>query len=427
MSDLSTDLQALRIDRSGNSRGRAVGSGAGDGGGGDRGGPRGGFPWRSALVTVVVVGAGFGAWAVLGPSVEAALFRTEVSVTEIVRVSPAQASVDLTSSGYVVAERVAKVGPLVPGRITKMAVHEGQLVKEGDVLFELDVTDQRAAAATLTARAAAASARATASEAQAAELRQRATRDRALADQGTVSRAPVDDLEAQLKSAEEVAKATASEARAAAADARASSTQLRHGVLRAPMGGTIVGKPPQVGDVLNPASFQAAFEVVDLDALVIEVDVPEARLVLTKPQAPTEIVLDSAPDVRLRGAVKRITPRVNRSKATVVVQVSFVDKPALVFPDMAARVSFLAKELDEESRKAPPKTIVPASALVDRGGAKVVFVVEGSNVKMVPVTVGPAFGDGFELMSGPQPGTKIVKSPPPALVDGKGIKERSAG
>jgi RND family efflux transporter MFP subunit len=424
VSDLSADLHALRIDRSGNSRGKAIGPGPSGGGGGGGGSS---FPWRGLLVAGGLVGGGLGAWLLLGPTVEAALFRTEITITEIVRVSPAQASVDLTSSGYVVAERVAKVGPLVPGRITKMAVHEGQVVKEGDVLFELDVGDQRAAAATLSARATAATARALASEAQAAELRQRLLRDRALADQGTVSRAPVDDLAAQLKSAEEAAKASASEARAAAADARASSTQLRHGVLRAPIGGTIVGKPPQVGDVLNPASFQAAFDIVDLDALVIEVDVPEARLSLTKPQAPTEIVLDSAPEVRLRGMVKRVTPRVNRSKATVVVQVAFVDKPALVFPEMAARVSFLAKALDEETRKAPPKTIVPGVAVAERAGAKVVFVVDGTNVKMVPVTLGPAFGDGFELVSGPPPGTKIVKTPAPSLVDGKGIKERSAG
>jgi RND family efflux transporter MFP subunit len=418
VSDLSDDLNALRIDRSGSSGGGSSSSGGGSGGGG----------WLRTLALLAVVGVGGTVmWVLLVPKLEAAVFRTEVALTEIARISPAQGSIDLTSSGYVVAERIAKVGPVVPGRVTKVLVKEGQIVKQGDVLLELDVTDQRAAAATLRARALASEARVTASRAQVAELKQRLDRDRALAEQGTISRAPVDDLAAQHKVAEENARAAASEAHAASADAQASSTQLRHGSLKAPMGGTVVGRPPEVGDVLNPASFQAAFEIVDLSSLLVEVDVPEARLALAKPSAPAEIVLDASPDVRLRAMVRAITPRVNRSKATVVVKVDFVDRPALGYPEMAARVSFLAKPLDEATRTAPPKTIVPGSALADREGSKVVFVVTDGKARMQKVTLGPAFGDGFELLSGPSPGTKIVKAPPPALVDGKAIKERTAG
>jgi hypothetical protein len=44
---------------------------------------------------------------------------------------------------------------------------------------------------------------------------------------------------------------------------------------------------------------------------------------------------------------------------------------------------------------------------------------------MVPVTLGPSFGDGFELVDGPSPGTKLVSDPPPNLGDGQAIKERS--
>ena len=119
--------------------------------------------------------------------------------------------------------------------------------------------------------------------------------------------------------------------------------------------------------------------------------------------------------------------RSNRSKATVVVKVDFLDKPALMYPEMAARVSFLAKALDEEARKAPPKNIVPGAAVTERGGAKVVFVVDGGRVRMQKVTLGAPFGEGFELLSGPSAGTKIVKAPPAVLTDGKAIKERNAG
>ena len=54
---------------------------------------------------------------------------------------------------------------------------------------------------------------------------------------------------------------------------------------------------------------------------------------------------------------------------------------------MAAKVSFLTKALDDEALKAAPKLIVPADAVVDRGGRKVVFTIDDGHAKAVPVTV----------------------------------------
>jgi hypothetical protein len=121
-----------------------------------------------------------------------------------------------------------------------------------------------------------------------------------------------------------------------------------------------------------------------------------------------------------------VTPRVNRTKATVTVKVAFVDDREGVLPDMAARVSFLSSELDKAELKAPPKTIIPGEAVVTRNDAKVVFVLEDGRVRMVPVELGPAFGSGFELKRGPPSGTRLVKSPVETLVDGQAVKEKSA-
>jgi multidrug efflux pump subunit AcrA (membrane-fusion protein) len=138
-------------------------------------------------------------------------------------------------------------------------------------------------------------------------------------------------------------------------------------------------------------------------------------------------VLDAYPTKRYRGKAVEITPRVNRTKATVTVKVAFVDDRDSVLPDMAARVSFLSEELDKEALEAPPKTIVPASAVSDQGGAKVVFRVDDGKARLVPVTLGPPFGSGFELLRGPAAGTRVVKGPPPELRDGQGIKEKTGG
>jgi multidrug efflux pump subunit AcrA (membrane-fusion protein) len=142
--------------------------------------------------------------------------------------------------------------------------------------------------------------------------------------------------------------------------------------------------------------------------------------------SPAEIVLDAFPSRRYRGKSEEITPQVNRSKATVIVRVSFVDDKEGVLPDMSARVSFLTKPLDAEALKQPPKIVVPSAAVADRAGGKVVFVVEDEVVRMVPVKLGAPFGRGYELTEGPRPGTRLVASPPETMADGQRVKEKES-
>ncbi|MCC6646148.1 MAG: efflux RND transporter periplasmic adaptor subunit [Polyangiaceae bacterium] len=408
---LSEDLASLKIDRSPPPR-------TGGGGGVAR-----------ALVTLGALAGLVAAGVVAWPRVEARLFKLEVSTTEISTVSPLRASVELTATGYVVAERVAKVGAGVEGRVVRVHVREGQRVQEGDKLVELDVADARRAVDTLRSRARAASARAAVARATLAELSAQLERDSALAEKGAIARAPVEDLARRVKTAEESARASEADARAASVDARNQSGTLRHGLIVAPMAGTVVGRPAEVGDVLSPLSptSNAAVELVDMSSLVVEADVPEARLSLVKPGGPAEIVLEAFPDARHRGEVVAITPRVSRSKATVVVKARLLDAPKLMLPDMSVRVSFLQRPLSAEEQKAPPKIVVPSAALAQRGGRKVVFTVDGGKVREVPVELGPPLGDGFELRVGPASGTRLVKSPPDTLIDGKSVRERSDG
>jgi HlyD family secretion protein len=191
-----------------------------------------------------------------------------------------------------------------------------------------------------------------------------------------------------------------------------------------------MNKPPQLGEYIGPqppgiSIDMGGFELADFSSNVVEADVPEARLHVVEVGGPTEIVLDAYPAKRYRGRVKEITPKVNRSKATVMVRVEFVDEKDGVLPEMAARVSFLSGELDAQAVKEPPKKIVPKSAVAERAGAKVVFTLEGDKVRMLPVRVGESFANGFVLAQGPNPGTRVVSSPPATLQDGQRVKEKS--
>jgi RND family efflux transporter MFP subunit len=404
VADLTSDLASLRIQREV-----------------DPNRPR---PMRTVLWVVVVIGALGAAWYFGYPALQSRLFKTEIGVTEISMVSPAQASVTVTSTGYVVPQVISKVGAKVAGRVAKVHVKEGSVVKSGDVLVELEAMNQRTTVAAAGTRAVAAQARVDTARANLAEIQQQVERNRALVDRGALGKATLEDLEARAKALDQAVKAAEAEARAAQAEVSPLKATLQDLTITSPIDGTIISKPVQVGELVGPQNNIA--EIADFRSIVVETDVPEARLYLIKPGSPCEISLDAYPDRRYRGKTLEIGKKVERAKATITVKVSFVDPMEGVLPDMSARTSFLSQEVSADAIKERPKKIVPGAALADRNGGKVVFVITDGILRMMPVKLGPAFGQGFELVEGPGPGTRVVANPTPELSDGQRIKEKGS-
>jgi RND family efflux transporter MFP subunit len=323
----------------------------------------------------------------------------------------------------VVPQRVAKVGAKITGRVTKTNVREGQRVDAGTVLFELDPSDQKSAVASAQARVLAAQARAQTARANVADIKQQLERQKKLVASGTVPQATVDDLAARFDATDATVKAADAETAAAQAEVTALATTLDSFRVVAPIEGTAITKPSEVGDIVSPMT--VLVELVDFKSLLIETDVPEGRMGIVKEKGPCEVVFDAYPDKRWRGEVAALGPRMNRAKATGVVKVKLVDDVPNVRPEMAARVSFLSKALDPAQLAEPPKLVVPDEAIVERNGAKMVFVVDGDRVHAITVTLGDSLGGGFVLKDGPKAGTKLVKNPPASLADGQTIKEKS--
>lgn len=216
---LASDLASLRIDRA-----------PARSGGGAR-------LLRWLAVVVALAGIVFAGWRYAMPAVESKVFKTEVTLTEVALVSPAQAQVQLTSTGYVVPQVQVDLSSKVVGRVDKANVREGSQVKAGQILFELDASDQRVAVASAQARVAAARARAATARAQLAEIVQQRDREKRLADTGAVSQATADDLAARAKSLEEQVRAADADVTAAQAEVNALSTNLANTTIRAPSTG----------------------------------------------------------------------------------------------------------------------------------------------------------------------------------------------
>ena len=228
---------------------------------------------------------------------------------------------------------------------------------------------------------------------------------------------------------------------------RQTSVALENTRVRAPFDGTVLRKLAEVGEIMNPTGLQSGGGIVTIAALAelqVEADVSETQLgkvlaptapakVNTTPLAergagsPAEIVLDAFPDRRFRGQMVDVRPTVDRAKATVVVKVKFVDPTDGVLPDMSAKVSFLARAIDEKAIEQAPKRVVQGDAVVEREGRKVVFVIDKddkSRARAVAVSVKGPFGSNglLELTEGPPPGATIVRAPAPELADGARVK-----
>ena len=115
-----------------------------------------------------------------------------------------------------------------------------------------------------------------------------------------------------------------------------------------------------------------------------------------------------------------IVPTADRSKATVLVKVRFVDKDSGILPEMSAKVAFLSREIRPDEQKA--RTALPVRAVVTRNGKHSVFLAKDDRAKEIPIKTGETFGDMIEVLEGVKTGDRIVVKPLDKLRDGSRIK-----
>jgi len=343
---------------------------------------------------ILVVGAVF---VITGGALSAAL---PVRLTPATMVSPMRAGAVLVASGYVVAQRKAAVASKGTGRLVYLGVVEGDRVRAGQVIARIEDADVKA-------QLAQAQANLQVSRAELHDAQRSLARERLLADSGASSQASVDAAEARY----ERVKASIAAAEAAVLAAQVS---LENTVIRAPFDGTVLTKNADVGEVVAPLaasafSKSAVVTIADLGSLQVEADVAESNLEAISAGQPGEIVLDAYPDERYPGVVAKIVPTADRAKATVQVKVAFRSYDARVLPEMSAKVHFLPRP-SRVAVDTQPVLVVPGTAVTERNGRAVVFVVERGRAVEVPVVVGRQVGSSVAIREGLRPGVRVVDS-----------------
>jgi RND family efflux transporter MFP subunit len=345
-------------------------------------------------------------------------FRLQDSVTPAMSVktgtvsylSGSDATADLVATGYVVAQRLAEVASKGTGRLAFIGYDEGDRVTSGDVIARLENNDIEASLELARARLQQA-------RVDTLNTARQYRRQTTLLDSGAVT---VEMLE-QAETAWLSAKAALS---AAEAQVQIAEVDLDNTIIRAPFDGTVLSKNAEVGEIVAPFASSASSKgsvvtLADMSSLEVEADVNEANINRVKTGQPCEIILDAYPTVRYRARVKKIVPTADRSRATVLTRVEFLELDDKVLPEMSARINFFVDEQPEE--QTATALVIPKDALTSRDGQTVAFRITGEIAHLVPVRVGRELGGFTEVISGLSDGDRVILSPPGKLTDGQKV------
>ncbi len=397
MADLKGELASLKIDRT----------------------RRGSSPWRWPLILLVPVVLVLGALYALRAQQAFSAPLVDTTTASVSReVAPSAGTPILTASGYVVARRKAVVSAKIQGRLSELRVEEGSVVREGEVLARLESVDY--AAAVERSRAAVQRAEADLAEAE----RQMRLNDK-LAQERIVA---VDQRDATA-SRVRLAEAAVAQAKADLAFVEA---QLQNTVIRAPFAGVVVKKMAEVGESVAPippgvnlsTSSGAIVALADLATLEVEADVAESNVAKVANGQPAEVTVEAIPDRRYKAVLRQVIPTADRTKATVMVKVTILDKDKDLKPEMSAKVTFLEPEKKDAkpAAEAAPVVLVPKEAVASRGGRAVVFLVREGKLVEKPVVLGTERRGQVVVRDGLAGGETLVVSPADGLRNGAAVR-----
>jgi len=369
----------------------------------------------------------------------------------------------VNASGWIRPNRKVDVQSDIMGRITRLHVEEGQYVQRGDTLLQIDPTQSEAAVERARGALSEARAREAQTHANYLQAQRNAGRMRQLArvDSGLVSRQDLEEAETQ----ETVQKQLYDAAQFSVAQAQASVNEaldrLSKTVIQAPMDGTITrldveeGETAIVGTMNNSGSLLltvADLSVMEAVVRVDETDIPEIEL-----GDSADITIDAFPRRTFRGIVTEISHSSVRSPESITagagagggqavdfeVVVRLNDPPATLRPDLSATADVITDRRanavaipiialtvrDRGATEALPQedaaARAAASSAAGTNDVEGVFVVRSGVASFVPVTVGIAGREHFEVLSGVSAGDSVVAGPYEtirSLTDGQTVR-----
>ncbi len=276
----------------------------------------------------------------------------------------------------------------IAGPIRKRNFEEGDRVKAGDVLVEIDPETIRS--------------NLNREEENYQVISRKLKRYRDLAAEGLVSTQEIDDLENMLT--------------AAAAALKATKLQLEKCFPKAPINGVVDRHFISRGEFIDVG--KPLLRLVQVDKLKVIADVPEKDVPFLSVGQEVEIVpaiINNRQVSSFRGKIEHIAYTADSLTRTYRTKIVIDNSEGLLRPGMIVRTIFERQNLSQVIS-------APLYAVLDRDGEKVVFVAEDGIARRVPVQTGSSVGQRILVTAGLEPGQQLVVKGQQLLIDGAKIQ-----
>ncbi len=305
------------------------------------------------------------------------------------------------------------VSPKITGILEKLYADQGDRVRKGQLLAELDAVELKAraaAAAAARSRAQRDLARSQAdlvkAQANLGLARSNYQRDLEVFKPGYISQASFDTTKAQLRVAESEVAAfqaavTAVQASVKQAESETHAAEALHGYTRivAPMDGLITGRKAEVGTTVAPGS--PIFQMVDLNQIWVAAWIDATQVAQLREGQPAAIKLRSGRV--FTGEVARLNQEADTVTRELEVDVKFAKPPEPLVIGEEAEV-----DIDTGRQTAPA---IPLSALLSKNGHQGVLVADKGRVRFQKITLGRHDGKQTAVLTGLKEGELVIVNP----------------
>jgi HlyD family secretion protein len=355
-------------------------------------------------------------------------------------VEPRDLVASVTASGQVQPQTKVDVASDISGRIVRLAVKEGDFVKKGQFLLEID--PQEYVAAVQRSEAALSASRAQSAQARANLLQSQRNYDRSAeikkANANLMSDEQLEQLKTQAEVNQALLEAQNHNVDQAIASLKDAKSRLSKTIISAPMSGRITRLAVEEGETAVPGNFNKdaalLLTIADMSVLETKVKVDETDVSRIALGDSAVIQIDAFPDTTFLGKVVEISNSSVRAAAATStdqaidyeVTIQLLNSPADTRPDFsttakivtdqrakALSIPIIALTVRENEDITPGDTTLPVGRTpqkeVGKKDVEGVFVVGSDNtVTFRPVKVGIAGDRYFEVISGIKQGDRIV-------------------
>ena len=276
-----------------------------------------------------------------------------------------------TGTAPIEAFAEADVVAKVDGEVQAINVEEGDFVRAGQVLAQLDGDRLRLELSE--------------SEANLRKLQRDFERNKDLREKGLLSEGDFEKIQFDMEALQ--------------ASYNLAKLELDYTYIRAPIDGVISERMVKLGNTIDTGA--PLFRVTSLDPLVAYVYVPEREYRSIKAGQPVGIEIDALPGERIQAAVTRVSPIVDPETGTFKITVEISDVEQRLKPGMFGRLAIV---YDQRSNALK----IPRSALLEESDGTSVFVVEDGVARRKPVKTGYSDRGMVEILDGLDDGDAIV-------------------